>query len=159
MKALVVYDSVYGNTKAIAEAIGVALDPGYKVEVLHLNEAGSGWWQGLSVLVVGSPTQIATLTKDMNKFLKQIPGRGLAGVKVAAFDTRLTIEEIEEHPVLPTFVKIFGYAAKPVARRLKRKGGEVVVAPEGFLVVGNEGPLVEGELERAAAWGRQIGES
>jgi len=53
-------------------------------------------------------------------------------------------------------VKLFGYAAEPIAKRLGRKGGELAVTPEGFLVEGTEGPLKEGELERAAAWAERI---
>ena len=49
-------------------------------------------------------------------------------------------------------MKLFGYAAKPIADRLKKKGGELTIPPEGVYVKGTEGPLKEGELERAADW-------
>ena len=54
---------------------------------------------------------------------------------------------------------IFGYAAKPIADRLEKKGGQLAVPPEGFYVTDTEGPLVEGELERAAEWARKIAAS
>jgi hypothetical protein len=54
------------------------------------------------------------------------------------------------------YVRTFGYAAKPIARSLTKKGGELHLPPEGFYVQGMEGPLVEGELERAEDWARQI---
>jgi hypothetical protein len=54
------------------------------------------------------------------------------------------------------FVRIFGYAAKPIGRLLARKGGKLVLPPEGPYVEGMEGPLVEGELERAREWARRI---
>ena len=54
------------------------------------------------------------------------------------------------------FVRIFGYAAKPIADRLAKKGGDLAVPPEGFYVGDMEGPLLEGELERAADWAKQI---
>jgi hypothetical protein len=57
---------------------------------------------------------------------------------------------------LSKLVNVFGYAAKPISDRLEKKGGELVVSPEGFYVDGTEGPLTEGELERAADWARQI---
>jgi len=57
---------------------------------------------------------------------------------------------------LPVFVRLFGYAAKSIAGTLKKKAGELVVPPEGFFVGGTEGPLKEGELERAADWAKQI---
>jgi hypothetical protein len=66
---------------------------------------------------------------------------------------------IKEMPVLPFFVRLFGskaYAARRIADGLKKKGGELVVPPEGFYVEGTEGPLTEGELERAAYWAEQI---
>jgi hypothetical protein len=56
-------------------------------------------------------------------------------------------------------VKLFGYAAKPIADRLKKKGGELTIPPEGFLVKGTEGPLKEGELERAADWAKSLSEN
>jgi hypothetical protein len=74
-----------------------------------------------------------------------------------AFDTRFTESNIAEAPaILGFFVRIFGYAAEPIAGRLEKKGGELVLPPEGFYVGDTEGPLLEGELERAAAWANQI---
>ncbi len=69
---------------------------------------------------------------------------------------RSTDEEIQEHGFLAKMVKIFGYAADPISDRLGKKGGVVVMPPEGFAVTGMEGPLTEGEIERAAAWAHQI---
>jgi len=94
--------------------------------------------------------------RNTHNFLKRIPKSGLKGVKVAAFDTRFTMSVIEESRVLPFFVRLFGYAAKPISDRLKKKGGELIISPEGFFVEGVEGPLKEGELERAANWAKQI---
>lgn len=58
--------------------------------------------------------------------------------------------------ILNFFVKLFGYAARPIADRLIKKGGELAMPPEGFYVEDTEGPLKEGELERATEWVRQI---
>jgi hypothetical protein len=69
------------------------------------------------------------------------------------------VSEIEKVRILALFVRLFGYAAEPIADRLRKKGGELIVPPEGFLVDGTEGPLIEGELERAADWGSQIMDS
>jgi hypothetical protein len=57
---------------------------------------------------------------------------------------------------LAFFVRLFGYAAKPISKGLGKKGGEAVVPPEGFFVEGMEGPLMEGELGRAEEWARTI---
>jgi len=108
------------------------------------------------LLIVGSPTQKFRPTGATTNFLKGIPQNGLQGIKVAAFDTRFPESEIERVRILAFFVRIFGYAAKPIADRLEKKGGELVIPPEGFFVEGTEGPLQEGELERAAGWAKQI---
>jgi flavodoxin len=156
MKTLIIYDSCYGNTEQIAQAIANALASQGEVELVRVNALESGQVVGVDLWIVGSPTQRFLPTLAINNFLKGISHNGLMGVKCAAFDTRLTLEEIEATPVLPFFVRIFGYAARPIAARLKRKGGELVASPEGFYVMGMEGPLKEGELERAAAWAKQI---
>jgi flavodoxin len=156
MKALVVYDSEFGNTEIVARAIGEVLGSEGEVEVRRVSDVQPEGFEGLDVLVVGSPTQQFNPTKATSSFLKGIPRNDLSGIKVAAFDTRLTVEEIEETAILAFFVRIFGYAAKPIGNALKKKGGELAIPPEGFLVKGMKGPLVEGELERAEAWAREI---
>jgi flavodoxin len=156
MKALVVYDSVFGNTEQIAQAIGNALGSQEDVEILRVSNVKPEQLTGLKLLIVGSPTRGFRPTAAINNLLKRIPKNGLKGVKVAAFDTRFTMSDIEESRVLPFFVKLFGYAAKPISDRLEKKGGERIIPPEGFFVEGVEGPLKEGELERAADWAKQI---
>jgi flavodoxin len=156
MKALVVYDSVYGNTEKIAVAIGAALGSAGDVAVLRVSQVGPEQLAGLNLLIVGSPTQKFSPLPAVTKLVKNIPDGVLKGVRVAVFDTRIPEKEIEKTPILRFFVGIFGYAAKSLAARLKKKGGELAVPPEGFYVGGMEGPLVDGELERAAGWARQI---
>ena len=156
MKALVIYDSVFGNTEQIAQAIGNALGSQEDVEILRVSNVKLEQLTGLKLLIVGSPTRQFRPTAAINNLLKRIPKNGLKGVKVAAFDTRFTMSAIEKSPVLPFFVRLFGYAAKPISDRLKKKGGELIIPPEGFFVEGVEGPLKEGELERAADWAKQI---
>ena len=102
--------------------------------------------ESIDLLVVGSPTQGAKPTPAIQGFLSKIPDRAIKDLKVAAFDTRLSTR----------LVGIFGYAAGRIATGLKGKGGTLVVAPQGFFVKGREGPLKEGELERAAAWAKEI---
>jgi len=78
-------------------------------------------------------------------------------VRVAAFDTRLTEEALHSHgAMLGKLVDWFGYAAPRISEELEKKGGQVVQPPEGFIVLGTEGPLQDGEPERAATWARQI---
>ena len=54
------------------------------------------------------------------------------------------------------YKKSFGFAAKKMKKVLNKQGREIVVEPEGFLVDGIKGPLLEGEEERAAKWGKSI---
>jgi len=110
---------------------------------------------GTEVLIVGSPTGVFQPTGATKKLLRKIPPGGLKGVRVAAFDTRLPVDE-EAPAILWFLVKLFGYAAEPIAERLKKKEEDLVVPPEGFIVDGTEGQLREGELERAGDWARQI---
>jgi flavodoxin I len=156
MKAMVVYDSMYGNTEKIAEAIGKALGSQENVKIVRASEAKPEQLAGLTLLIVGSPTQRFSPTGATTRFLKGIPKSGLEGIKVAAFDTRFTESEIERVRILAFFVRIFGYAAEPIADRLEKLGGDLAVPPEGFYVGDTEGPLLEGELERAANWAKEI---
>jgi flavodoxin len=156
MKAMVVYDSGFGNTEKIAQAIGQGLGSPEDVEIVRVGDVKPDQVRGVPLLIVGSPTQKFSPTGATTSFLKGIPQSGLQGVKVAAFDTRFPVSEIERVRILAFFVKIFGYAAKPIADRLQKKGGKLVIPPEGFFVEGTEGPLQEGELERAAGWAKQV---
>jgi len=107
----------------------------------------------LEYLVVGSPTRGFRPTEGITTFLKGIPEGRLNGAKVAAFDTRIAPEDIKSR-ILRFLVKIGGYAAPSIAKRLEQAGGRLIVPPEGFAVTGTEGPMKQGELERAAEWAR-----
>jgi flavodoxin len=156
MKAMVIYDSAYGNTEKVARTIGQALGPADEVPVVRASEARPAQVAGLDLLIVGSPTQKFSPLGTVTTFLKSIPQDGLRGVKVAAFDTRFPQGQVDEIRILAFFVRIFGYAAEPIAKRLEKKGGHLAVPPEPFYVSDTEGPLLDGELERAANWARQI---
>ena len=144
MRVLLVYDSMYGNTEKIARAIGDAFTG--DVKVLRANEVNLSELGQPDLLVVGSPTQGGRPTPAIANFLDKLPGASIAGVKVAAFDTRLPTK----------WVGIFGYAAGKIAESLKGKGGNLVTSPQAFFVKGKEGPLKDGELERAAGWAKEI---
>ncbi|HEX7555952.1 MAG TPA: flavodoxin family protein [Leptolinea sp.] len=150
MKALIVYDSFFGNTEKIARAVGTALGLA-KTDVVKVGELQSAQLAGLELLIVGSPTRAMQASDGIKAFLKGLPSNSLNGVKVAAFDTRMTVNE-KTPGFLRLMVKLLGYAAEPMAKKLIRKGGMQVLAPAGFLVKDSEGPLQEGELERAAEW-------
>ncbi|MBN1486602.1 MAG: flavodoxin family protein [Anaerolineae bacterium] len=155
MKALVIYDSVFGNTEKVAQTMGEALGSQVDALVLKVTDVQPEQLAGLSYLIVGSPTRAFSPTPAIKDFLKGIPSGSLTGVKVAAFDTRIAVAETNS-AILSFLVKIFGYAAEPIAKKLQRKGGAQGVTPEGFFVKDSEGPLKDGELDRAAAWATQI---
>ena len=163
IKVLVVYESVYGNTRAIAEAIAEGLDG---ADVIAVSKADS--IPVADLLVVGGPTHMhglasnrsrqvaadaakedgthvdpdATAEPGLRRWLRDLPDG--AGARSAAFDTRLD--------KAPWFT---GVAARGIARRLRHRGYEVV-ATESFLVADSEGPLEAGELDRARAWGAEL---
>ncbi|MGC1121231.1 MAG: flavodoxin domain-containing protein [Candidatus Methanofastidiosia archaeon] len=152
VKALIVFDSWYGNTEKIARSIGSAITG--DVEVLRVNEVNPSDLKSINLLIVGSPTQGFRATKLINTFIKSIPEGALKGMNVAAFDTRMPASDMGTVPRF--FMNIGGYAAPRIANELKKKGGNLTVPSEGFFVKGKEGPLKEGELERAASWAEVI---
>ena len=158
MKTLIVYDSFFGNTEKIAQAIGNSLGSKENVEILRVSEVKPEQLIGLELLIVGSPTRAFRPTKAIMGFLNKIPLNGLKGVKVAAFDTRISTVDVNSR-FLNILVKLFGYAAKPIAYKLEKKGGSLIIPPEGFLVKDSKGPLKDGELERAADWAKLIMET
>ncbi len=156
MRSLIIYESQYGNTEKISRAIGTTLQQHGEVEIVRVSEVKPEMLNGIDLLVVGSPTQQFRATEAMREFLKNLPKDVLKGIKVSAFDTRLTQAFIDKHPPLSFFERIFGYAAARIARDLKEKGGLLVVPGEGFYVHDTEGPLVDGEQERAEQWARKL---
>ena len=154
MKALIVYDSVYGNTEKIAKAIGGAITG--DIKVLHTGETSSSDLKELDLLIVGSPTHGGRPTPAVKEFLSKIPSNALKNVDVTSFDTRFSAKSKGVGVGIRVLVRVIGYAAGRIANTLKDKGGYLVASPEGFIVEGNEGPLKQGELERAAGWAKEI---
>lgn len=155
MKALIIYDSFFGNTEKVAQTIGDSLRSSTDVEVCKVSEIQSEQLKRLNLLIVGSPTRAFSPSPGTKDFLKKIPADGLRGVKAAAFDTRISEDDARPR-ALRFLMRIFGYAAEPVSKKLRKKGAEIIVAPEGFCVKDTEGPLKQGEIERAATWAKQI---
>lgn len=152
MKTLVVYDSFFGNTEKIAQAIGGALGD---AQVVRVGAVQPAHLAGLQCLVVGSPTRAFQPSPATKQWLNSLPAGSLNGVKVTAFDTRMDVKAAN-NAILTFMAGIFGYAAQPMAKKLAGKGGTLAAAPEGFIVKASEGPLKEGELERAVAWAKQM---
>ncbi len=151
MKSLVIYDSQYGNTEKIARVIGEALGSGTRV--VRAAEAPVAELQKYGLLVVGSPTHGGRPSQPMQQFLNQIPSGTLTNVRTATFDTGIPTES--QKRFIRFIIKFFGYAAKRIAATLRAKGATIVAA-ETFFVLGKEGPLKEGEADRAASWARNL---
>ncbi len=154
MKVLIVYDSVFGNTEKVAQAMGDELSAqGQAAQVMKVSDATPDALAGVELLIVGSPTRAFSPTKPIRNYVRGLDSACLKGARVAGFDTRIRVEEVNSK-LLHFMARLFGYAAEPIAAGLRRKGGQEAAPPAGFFVKGSEGPLEEGELERAAAWAR-----
>lgn len=145
MNALVVYDSQYGNTERIAQAIAGALAERASVQRVPIGQAPALLSAHVDLLILGGPTQSRGPTPAIRAFLANIPRRVLNDRWVASFDTRLSKPEW-----------LTGSAARGIAETLDKMGSSLLLPPESFLVTGKEGPLVDGEIERAASWARTV---
>ena len=146
MKALVVFDSTWGNTEKIAQAIASGIGGGAKACRVGSGEANSHGT--FDLLVIGSPIVGGRPTPAIQTYITGISAASAKGLAVATFDTRLTMR----------FAKLFGYAAVRMADQLQEKGC-IVKAKEGFIVKGRGGPLADGEVERATQWGSGLSKS
>jgi hypothetical protein len=168
VKAIVVYESMFGNTHRVAEAVAEGLKENAEVSLHPVSEVLPVALAGADLVVVGGPTHIHGMASKMSHKAaaddsKKHPeheldpeaegpvlrdwfdGIGKAdGVRAAAFDTRL-----------PKSKLLTGSAAKGIAKRLSGHGFDVV-GEESFLVDDMAGPLHDGELERARDWGRGL---
>ncbi|MDH3754999.1 MAG: flavodoxin domain-containing protein [Acidimicrobiia bacterium] len=170
MRSVVVYESMYGNTHAIANEIARGLEPLGSVRLGTTEQVPMDAVDEADLVVVGGPTHVHGMSSAASRRaaaetaaaddeidlddnagspglgewfdMLLADGRGRLG---AAFDTRI------DKPVLIT-----GSAAKGIGKRLRRHGFDLVTEPECFLVTGSEGPLVPGELDRALRWGEKL---
>lgn len=142
MNTLVVYDSQYGNTERIAQAIAATLREFGQAQAVHVDPDRYIKFQGVDLLILGSPTQGFRPTPAMQSFLGIVSSQSLRSLAVACFDTRFR-------------GRLWKSSAAPrMARQLRTLGVEPIVPPESFFVkaMKKEGPLLAGEVERAASW-------
>jgi hypothetical protein len=160
MRALVVYESMFGNTEQVARAIGVGIEASMHADVVEVGAAPDAVPADVTLLVVGGPThafgmswpstrrdaaQRATSVISRDRGIREWLGGLPAGTTEAtAFDTRVTS-------------RVTGSAARAAFRRLDRLGYRLVAAFTSFRVTDVTGPLVDGELDRARDWGRALG--
>ena len=148
-RLLIVYDSVYGNTARIAEALIAGSGVERESKVYKATEAAVSDLENIDLLLVGSPTHGGTFTEPVKNYLGTIPSQRLQGMKAAAFDTSFSKET--QKGLAKFVIGIFGCAAPKINEELSAKGA-TVVAEETFIVLDTEGPLQEGEVERAQGW-------
>jgi len=148
---LVVYDSYFGNTEQIAQAIATRI--GGQAKKVH--EVTEEDLAGLKVLFAGSPTRAFRPTPAILAFISDLDPAAMQDVKAAAFDTRIPKDKTDSG-FLRFMINLFGYADKKIAKKLEKSGASLTLESEGFGVEGTEGPLLEGELDRAKAWAEKI---
>ena len=169
MRAVVVYESMYGSTHQVAEAIGAGLEPACSVSVVPVSQVTPESLAEADLIVVGGPTHVHGMSRAATRKsaveAAGKPGSGLEldpdapgpgglrewlaslgryQVKAAAFDTRL------HGPAALT-----GQASKGVARSLRAHGFDLAAKPESFLVT-KENRLEPQETARARAWGSAL---
>lgn len=151
MSILIVYDSIFGNTGQIAQAMADELAKTHDTRLASVQEARDIDLSDVELLIVGSPTRGFRPTPAIQEFACR---PDLAG-RAAAFDTRIDLDSIQPPP-LRWVIGAGGYAAERLVRELTEQGCTMVGEPAGFVVLGQEGPLKDGENERAAAWARGL---
>jgi flavodoxin len=139
MQSLVIYDSMFGNTQKVAEVVAKTLGG----PAVRVSDFKPDMLKKIDLLVVGSPIQGWRPTQATIDFLNRLPENCLNKINIAAFDTR---------------IKIFfsGSASDKISDQLENLGGNVIIAPTNFIVKSKEGPLLDGELNKASDWATQI---
>ncbi|OFY43399.1 MAG: hypothetical protein A2X18_00065 [Bacteroidetes bacterium GWF2_40_14] len=155
MKTLIIYDSVFGNTEVIANAIFNGFENKEDTRICKPDGFTPDLLKDVDLLIVGSPTRGFRPTKPITDMFESIESDSLKGVMASAFDTRVKLETIKSG-ALRLIVKAGGYADKTIAKLLRKKGATIIVPSEGFFVTGNEGPLYDTEIERATQWAKDI---
>ena len=147
MNALVIYHSQFGNTEQVAEAIVGVFERTGAARTVRASQLAEADLQGVDLVVMGTPTHKMNLPEAVRPVFEALPKRSLRGVPIAAFDSSYKMS---------AFLARFT-AAKPVDRKLRKLGGKRLIPPETFHVEDNhEGPLYDGELERAKTWAESI---
>jgi hypothetical protein len=164
MQVLVVHESMFGNTAAVARAVaeGLASESDLDVQVRPVHSAPSDL-AGVDLLVVGGPTHAFSMSRASTR--ADAGTKGAAGPAVAGPGIREWIERLE--PAAGTAAAAFdtrvrrprlpGSAARAARKHLKARGFSVVESPTSFWVDGTSGPLLDGEEARARHWGADLG--
>ena len=147
MKGILVYDTSYGNTKKIAETIAETVkESGIEVDLFDVKTVEKFSAKDYSFLVLGSPTKFGTMSLTVRFFLGKVKNEEWMNKPFTAFDTEMT-ENIEKKE---------GSAAEKIAEKLKKKKMNELLPVLKAVVLGQKGPLEEGEIERAKEYARRL---
>ncbi len=153
MNILVSYDSQFGNTQQVADAIGKALNKNHSVQVKPVSQTSVADLQRIDLLFLGSPTQGGQAKPTTKSLISQIVAESIP-LKYACFDTRFSPDNVGLG--LKLLMSIIGYASPKMAKALSKNPAGRVIGEEGFIVLGKEGPLAEGELSRCQTWAKKL---
>lgn len=154
MKVAVIYDSLFGNTKKIADVIVDTISEQNVVKLMHVKEAVFREIRSSQVLILGSPTHYGKDTPDMEGFINRLKPEDISRKAIATFDTRIDINVVGRG--LKTVMRLMGYAAEKMEGKLLKMGGRAAIPCRGFIVEEKDGPLRTGEKERASEWASRI---
>ncbi|MFC9964496.1 flavodoxin family protein [Nocardia ignorata] len=164
MHAQIVYESMFGNTAEIAEAIAVGLRPRFEVTMCPVAEAVNRPAPDVDLLVVGAPTHAFGLSRAATR--EDAAGQTDAPVEIEIgirewLDAALPVASLRAAAAFGTKIAhppwLPGSAAKGIGKRLRHLGYHLAAPPADFLVEDMTGPLCSGEIQRATAWAAQLG--
>ena len=152
MKGIVIYDTAYGNTRKIAETITETVkEAGIEVDLFDVKDVKKLSGMNYSFLVLGSPTKFGTMSLTIRFFLDKVKNEEWMNKSFAAFDTE-NPENIEKARAENKEWS----AAEKIAEKLRDKKMNQQLPVLKTLVIGQKGPLVEGEIERTKDYAMQL---
>jgi hypothetical protein len=160
MKAIVVYESLWGNTAAIAGAIASGIGP--EARALSTAEATRAAITDADLIVAGAPVLGFSLPSDkMRESIRANPSHANNPPDLAHPSMRAWLEGLPEgHGRSAAFdTRLWwslGGSTGGITRGLERAGYRSVAKPSKFIVKGTYGPLRDGELARAREWGAEL---
>ncbi len=159
MRAVVVYESFWGNTEAVARAIAEGIGP--DTRVLRTDEATPEALADAGLLVVGAPLMGFALPRQQNYETLGADKKAPRPADVSHPSMRTWLASLPKgQGAFATFETRFkwspGSATRKIDRTLEAAGYRPVAKRERFLVAGTYGPMREGELERARRWGGDL---
>jgi flavodoxin len=160
MKAVVVYESHFGNTAAVARAVAEGIGP--EARALNTDEATDQALEGADLLVAGAPVIAFGLSRDGMR--DQISAAAEKAPSAPDVSHPLLRSWLDKLPAGPRWGAAFETriwwsprgATGTIEARMKRRGYRLAAKSERFIVAGGYGPLKDGELERARAWGASL---